>query len=206
LFVTAQSSVGGLAVDATYLYWTDASGAVRRLALAKGPVETLATGLANPADIAVDATGIYWINRGVLEACAAPSSYGAYKSGSVMHLSQASLDAASAALGDAGTNDATTADANPTTSFAPDTLASDLWNVSSLVRQGGATYFTDWPPSCNYVIFDGNVDRVRDGGSLEQLAIDLASPSQLFVDDTTIYFTAVADSNSGNIAVHTIAK
>jgi hypothetical protein len=55
------SSAGGIAVDATYVYWAaDLLGAIRRRPKAGGPIETLADGLAGPQRVAVDATHVYW--------------------------------------------------------------------------------------------------------------------------------------------------
>ena len=48
-----------LAADATSIYWTDATGAVMKVAQAGGAPVTLATS-ANAIDIAVDGTDVYW--------------------------------------------------------------------------------------------------------------------------------------------------
>jgi hypothetical protein len=58
-----------IAVDESSVYWTVGGntygdGKVRRIAKAGGVVETLATGLKLPQDVAVDATTVFWIETG----------------------------------------------------------------------------------------------------------------------------------------------
>ncbi|MGA3122939.1 MAG: hypothetical protein ABSF69_19395 [Polyangiaceae bacterium] len=56
-----------MAVDASFLYWTElAAGTIVRCAIggcAKAP-ETIASGQAGPCCLAVDAAGLYWTNTG----------------------------------------------------------------------------------------------------------------------------------------------
>jgi hypothetical protein len=68
LDVGAIGSAGGMAVDATNLYWTD-PGMQTVLEMPKGGgiVITLATGQANATGIAVDPTHVYWIANGGVE-------------------------------------------------------------------------------------------------------------------------------------------
>lgn len=68
---TGVGNVWGLASDGNHLYWTDRNnyknddantGAVRRIPVAGGTVETIASGLrGRPWGIATDATHIYWV-------------------------------------------------------------------------------------------------------------------------------------------------
>jgi hypothetical protein len=57
------ASANYLAVDDTYIYWSDGSdGSIRRRLLTGGPSTSLATGQNGPEGIAVDATNVYWAN------------------------------------------------------------------------------------------------------------------------------------------------
>jgi hypothetical protein len=56
---TAQN----LALDATHVYWTDASSAVLRVPLTGGSVQTIAQGQATPYGLAVAAGYVYWSNN-----------------------------------------------------------------------------------------------------------------------------------------------
>jgi hypothetical protein len=62
---SAQPHSDGIAVDASYVYWTTGggSGAVIATPIAGGPLTTLAAGQPYPSSIAADATSVYWANR-----------------------------------------------------------------------------------------------------------------------------------------------
>lgn len=61
----------GLALDANYVYYTDApAGAVRRVPKTGGPPMDVATGLSGPSDIVVDGTEVYVIETGEVGAIA----------------------------------------------------------------------------------------------------------------------------------------
>ena len=55
-------NVYDLVADATSVYWTDDASSLLKVAVAGGPVTTLATGLPQPENLAVDATSVYWTN------------------------------------------------------------------------------------------------------------------------------------------------
>ena len=54
----------GMAVDVTYLYWTDwgSFGTVMRVPVGGGTPTTIAAGQGKPTYLAVDAAGVYWTN------------------------------------------------------------------------------------------------------------------------------------------------
>jgi HYDIN/CFA65/VesB family protein/low-density lipoprotein receptor class B len=53
-----------LAVDDTYIYWSDSQDrSIRRVSLAGGPSTTVASGLGNPQGVAVDGTHVYWADH-----------------------------------------------------------------------------------------------------------------------------------------------
>jgi hypothetical protein len=61
----APGSPTMLAVDATYVYYTDANaGTLSKVPIAGGAATVILSGLAFPTAICVDATSIYWINMG----------------------------------------------------------------------------------------------------------------------------------------------
>jgi len=58
--VTGQQGVDSIASDDFFVYWTVNTGALRRVSVDGGKVETLATGAPGPSSIALDATYVYW--------------------------------------------------------------------------------------------------------------------------------------------------
>jgi hypothetical protein len=69
-----------IAVDDTYVYWTDNAGAVNRCAVAGCTTkQTLATNQANPNGIVVDGTSVYWVTMGDLASFPAFADGGIHK-------------------------------------------------------------------------------------------------------------------------------
>jgi hypothetical protein len=65
--VVGEHSPGGIAVDATHVYWTTGvndglPGQLRRMPTEGGPVVTLADGQPNPWALVTDAASVYWFN------------------------------------------------------------------------------------------------------------------------------------------------
>ena len=58
--LAAQAVPEAITVDATNVYWIEALGSVKKVALAGGTPVTLAAAPNNPGGIAVDATSVYW--------------------------------------------------------------------------------------------------------------------------------------------------
>ena len=63
--ITELDTPGGLALDVAggKVYWTEASGRIRRANLDGSNVENIATGLANPLNIATSGNTIYWTEK-----------------------------------------------------------------------------------------------------------------------------------------------
>lgn len=64
-----SSNIGGLAVDATNLYWAiydPTNGKIIKMPRGGGATTTLASGLVNPAAVATDGTDVYWTAQGTM--------------------------------------------------------------------------------------------------------------------------------------------
>lgn len=55
--------MAAFALNDSYVYWTDGSSQVQRVAESGGPVQTIAPGQSKPYGLAVDATFVYWSNQ-----------------------------------------------------------------------------------------------------------------------------------------------
>jgi hypothetical protein len=64
LATALSARVMGIAVDATYVYWTQDNGLVLRTPIAGGTPQTLASGESGPAELAVDGVNLYWSAAG----------------------------------------------------------------------------------------------------------------------------------------------
>lgn len=57
---SGQRGVRGIAVDESFAYWVTNEGALRRVSLDGGAVETLVDNITNPNHIAADGTHVFW--------------------------------------------------------------------------------------------------------------------------------------------------
>jgi hypothetical protein len=187
LAMPAASSVGAIAVDATDVYWVG-SGSLSKVPLGGGTPLVLATGTVGVNTIALDAAFAYFAYSGTVYRT--PLAGGSMTtlgttSGTVLDIA---VDASSVyyAAGQIG-------------AFALDGSTNETLATASLPQRiatdAGSIYF-----------FNGSsLSKVsKSGGDVSILAID-ASPADLAVDDTSVYWTSRgADGVSG--AVMKVAK
>jgi hypothetical protein len=121
VLATANATLTSIAVDGTYVYWTQTeavgSGSVLRVALAGGTPEILATNQLSPRAIAIDQGNVYWINWGTMQVDCTSTD------GSLVEL--------------------------PSGSSAPVVLVSSLAGPSSLAAYGGSAYVSTLGHFCN---------------------------------------------------------
>jgi hypothetical protein len=196
-----QVSPTGIALDATYVYWTSqapSNGTVVRAPLQGGPSVTLASNRSLPSAIAVDATSVYWIDTGV-----------GVNGGAVLKVAKE---------GDAGTIVTLATTQNAPRSIAVDgtsvywaTLGSNP-NTSAVLKVpvGGGTVTTiaGHQGPVNGVAVDSTtvywsigssvqmgavLSAPVDGNVVTTLASGLDSPFALAFDDTSLYWTDNVD-------------
>jgi len=63
--ISTGGSPWGLAIDGNAIYWSEeTNNVIKRMAIAGGPIATLAENLSIPTGIAIDSTYVYWIETG----------------------------------------------------------------------------------------------------------------------------------------------
>jgi hypothetical protein len=179
-------TVGGLAVDDTYVYWTQSDlitptssggliGEVMRMPLAGGAMQTLAHNQVYPGAISVDSGDVYWLNTG----SEGGDDFCSSSDGTLMKLA-------------AGTT-------------TPVTLATQLQGAIDLTVQGGRAYFVTTGAYCKYP--SSAVGSVFEyDGSLETRAMGLWEPNYVVVDATTLYFESVTNLNNRTILIGVLPR
>ncbi len=182
VLATVSGTLGGIAVDDAYVYWTQTDpassnggspkGEVMRLPLAGGAAKTVATQQAVPYQIAVDGAGIlYWLDYGT------GGSYCTSTDGTLMKLAPGSA--------------------------VPVTLASALAGANSLALRDGSVYWATVGSFCKENDTPiGNVFALAgDAGGPVTVAPMVDAPSDLYVDSTTVYFTTLHFDQSSSTTV-----
>jgi hypothetical protein len=206
------SSVSGLAVDKTNIYWTDFAGNVQKLALGgestgATPV-TLASGQDGPGAIVVDATNVYWVNN----AFDKPGTDGGTPGGSVVTVPIAGGTPTSLATTQAepygiaiDTVNVYWCDfytgavvASPKTRAGTVvTLVSNQFAPESLVLASGSLYWVEQGLDEEGAAAEpGYVVRLAPDGGAELTLASSASTFNMAVDDVNIYWTDYGTENS----------
>jgi hypothetical protein len=175
-----SGSVRGIAVDSSYVYWTQTNvdgdaagsepGSVLRVPLSGGTPEILAADQASPGSIAVDEGNVFWL-EGTTSGC----------------------------TGAEGSLVALVAGASQ-----PVILASSLASPSSLAARSGSAYVTLAGSTCSGAgaLASGSVVRVGLDGGSTALVGGVVAPGNVFVDAVAAYFTVVTDPASGALGVN----
>jgi hypothetical protein len=134
---TSQRFVADMTADGDFVYWVTGDGAVRRVSIDGGAVETIVADLTNPSHVAVDGTHVYWAASGGVIARAPKAG------GDVEQLAGDEQDTVALRVDDANVYWARKSGpimSKPKTGEPPVTLAIDPSHPFSLA-QGGATLF-----------------------------------------------------------------
>ena len=187
VLATGAKTFAGIAVDSTYVYWTQtdanqngqlsSNGEIMRVPLGGGSPQTVASSQPIPMSIAVDSTGIYWLNYGTNGSGDCTSTTGALEK-----LSPGST--------------------------APTTIAAGIETGISLFLTSGNVYWSAIGSYCKEPSAHvGGVFEIPSGAaSVRTLATSLGSPSDLYVDSKTVYFTTIDDPQTGAVSVNTLPR
>jgi hypothetical protein len=186
VLATVTASLGGIAVDASYAYFTQTTsssggpsaptGSVWRVPLAGGPSESLATGQLRPTKIVVDSGNLYWLNAGTMQVDCTPPD------GALVMLSAGSA--------------------------APATVASALHGAKSLAARNGDVYWSTLGAFCNSGgATSGDVFKFASAaGTTATVASGISGPDNLYVDAADVYFTTVVDELNYILAATAISR
>ena len=179
VLASVDASLGALALDTTYVYWTQTtagangahSGSVVRAPLAGGAVETLASDQASPRAIALGGGNVYWLNYGTMQVdCTATD-------GSLVEL--------------------------PANTSTPVVLLSNLKGAKSLAGGGDTMFVTELGSFCNSggTTSGSVIAFTPSSGKTVSLATGLSGPSNLYFDGRFLFFTTVADTSTDTLSV-----
>lgn len=186
-------------MDATHLYFGErgdslsantGTGRVSRVAKGGGAVVLLAGGLAGPNGVDVDAVHVYWANfSGTIER--APIAGGVpevvHQGSNSSQLSELRLVGDRVFFGDVGLGRVVWISK---TEDEGAVVADDLRTPTRLVSNGNELLITD---GGNFGGMDGRLLAWRDGGEVEVLVSDLATPDGVAVEGNAIFFSTNAD-------------
>ncbi len=186
VLATVAASLGGIAVDANYVYWTVSTpssprssvpmGSIWRLPLAGGASESLATSQLNPGPIVVDAGTLFWLNDGTMQVDCTPPD------GALLML--------------------------PAGSDSPTTVSSALHGARSLAARNGAVYWSTLGPFCNSGgDKSGSVFKFAPAvGTTATVASGISHPDNLYVGATDVYFTTLVDELNDILAATSLPR
>lgn len=203
-----STSVGfGVAVDSTYVYWSNpALAKINRRALAGGAVQEIVSGISSPQHIAVDATYVYWADAG------AGNFAKAYKDGSggtqvlssgynsptaisvfggTAYLSNGKIENISVSPGAVWAIDLSTLG---TTSVASNYGTGQPFPYDVTVVEGTIYWANEGNNTIDYV--------TSPGGTVNTLAVTSQGPTGLVNDGQALYWTNV---NGNTISKYTLA-
>jgi hypothetical protein len=192
--------VEGIAVDDTYIYYTNGYGSydsVERVPAAGGPLVTLASARNYARGIAVDQNNVYWAeeltNGLILQVPVGGGSVTTLASGQSMP-SQIALDPTDVywttwdAANSIGTVSRVAIGGNTV-----QTLATTILNCSDLTVDGSNVYLVS-PGTLG--LSNGTVASVPlTGGAVTTLASNRAFPRSIAVDSTNVYWTSLSDNS-----------
>jgi hypothetical protein len=190
LCATTVVSAGGssIALDATNVYWTDATaGTVMKAPLAGGTPAMISTGQSRPSGLVVDTTNAYWTS-GTYSIASAPLGGGATTTLTTLpaanYVSPSSLAVAGGFLyyasgGGLGPMSPNTIGKLPTTGGKPTVLTSSSYNEWNLLVTATDIYWATQKGIFQLPISGGTTTTLMSG-----------FPSGFAVDATSLYFSA----------------
>ncbi len=171
----------GIALDASFVYWVNVGGTVKKVAKEGGTPIVIASGQVSPTSIAIDANDVYWTNSGTSSCSSVTGACTSNADGTIMSV--------------------------PLAGGTPTVVAGGQRTPVSIAVDAVNAYFVDEGTGVyNSPDTDGSVMKVPiGGGTPTALATGLSYPGALAIDATSVYWTVLNPDLTGTLMKVAIA-
>jgi hypothetical protein len=196
VLATDQGSIGGLAVDASGVYWTIrgdevgiGDGAIASVTPTGGSAATLAPNQNYPGAIALAAPTAYWVNATTIVREAEAGGSASVMATDINNLLGIAVDSTNVYWTTAGEGSDGAVSMAPLGGGSAVALASGLHEPGPIVARAGALFWIDRADKVIYELAAGS-------STVQAIAPDQSTPIAIAVDDNRVYWS----NSDGSIA------